>query len=86
VIESLQADKVPEKQINENFLRRASEMSKTVIARPLVILNTENTPEELSEKREVKAPSMMLMSCNLLEVLRLREEIVLRMHETNILT
>ena len=29
---------------------------------------------------------MMLMSCNLVEVLRLREEIVLRMHETNILT
>lgn len=39
VIDSLLAEKVPEKHINENFLKRASEMSKKVIARPLVLIN-----------------------------------------------
>ena len=38
------------------------------------------------DKKEVIIPSCMLMSCNLLETLRLREEIIMRMHETNILT
>ena len=31
--------------------------------------------------KDVRAPSVMHMSCNLLEVVRLREEIILRMHE-----
>jgi hypothetical protein len=34
----------------------------------------------------VKTPSMLIMSCNLLEVLRLREELIQRIHETDILT
>lgn len=76
---------MPEKYINETFLKKACELSKKVIARPLILLSTEETLFGTNEKKEVKAPSMMLMSCNLVEVLRLREEIVLRMHETNIL-
>lgn len=62
-------------------------MAKTIIARPLVKLsNPDENPFEKVEKKEVKIPSLMLMSCNLLETLRLREEIILRMHETNILS
>jgi hypothetical protein len=49
--------------------------------------------DELLEKKAdtpkpeiVKAPSMLVMSCNLVEVLRLREELILRLHETDILS
>jgi hypothetical protein len=34
----------------------------------------------------VKAPSMMIMSCNLIEIIRLREELVQKMHETDLLS
>ena len=31
----------------------------------------------------VKSPSLMVMSCNLIEILRLREELIQRIHETD---
>jgi len=39
-----------------------------------------NQPEKI-----VKVPSILLMCCNLYEVIRLREEIILRMHESRVL-
>jgi len=41
VIDSLKAAGVSEKNINENFNRKACEMAKNIVARPLVILKTE---------------------------------------------
>lgn len=38
------------------------------------------------ERTTVKSPSMMRMACNIMEVLRLREELIERIDETNILT
>lgn len=38
------------------------------------------------EGGDINPPSMMIMSCNMLEVLRLREEIIQRVHETDLLS
>lgn len=36
--------------------------------------------------KSVNAPSMLIMACNMIEVLRLREELIMRVHETDILS
>jgi hypothetical protein len=38
------------------------------------------------ERTSVKSPSMMRMACNIMEVLRLREELIERIDETSVLT
>jgi len=43
-----------------------------------------NNDDEADKK--VESPSLMSMSCNLVEVLRLREEIIQKIYETDLLT
>jgi len=45
----------------------------------------ESESEDDADRKTVKAPSMMRMCCNLLEVLRLREELIQRLHESAVL-
>ena len=52
-------------------------------------LNIEDLLEKKADQAKpevVKGPSMMIMACNLIEVVRLREELVQRIHETDILS
>lgn len=42
--------------------------------------------EKSDLKSAVKGPSMMVMGCNLVEVIRLREEIIQRVYETDVLS
>ncbi len=41
---------------------------------------------ESDDEPKVEAPSLLSMSCNLVEVLRLREELILSIHETDVLS
>ena len=41
--------------------------------------------EDREARTTVKSPAMMRMACNIMEVLRLREELIERVNETNIL-
>ena len=41
---------------------------------------------EGEEGPDINPPSLMIMSCNILEVLRLREEIIHRVHETDLIS
>lgn len=56
------------------------EMAKTSVARQMIVINEhfheQSDSDEEGERRTVKAPSMMRMCCNMLEVLRLREELI----------
>lgn len=38
------------------------------------------------KENQVKPPSKLIMSCNLIEVIRLREEIIQRIYETDVLS
>lgn len=38
------------------------------------------------EEKQMPSPSLMIMSCNLVEALRLREEIIQKIHETDVLS
>jgi len=51
-----------------------------------VSADVEREQESESENKVVEAPSMMKMVCNIIEVLRLREELIQRAHETSVLT
>lgn len=39
-----------------------------------------------SDEKQVKSPSLMMMSCNLIEALRLREEIIQKIYEADVLS
>jgi hypothetical protein len=39
-----------------------------------------------SDEKVVKSPSLMVMSCNLIEALRIREEIIQKIYETDVLS
>ena len=39
-----------------------------------------------SDEKVVKSPSLMIMSCNLIEALRIREEIIQKIYETDVLS
>lgn len=68
---------------------QAVKMGKVAVARPNVFsdatVEAEKVRPELRTHGRVEALPMMRMCCNILEVQRLREEIVLRMHECNLL-
>ena len=79
-------------QANELIVKRMIDMAKGSVAKiiaPTVERFDDGSDSENEEDREarttVKAPSMMRMCCNILEVLRLREELIERINETNIL-
>ena len=62
-------------------------MAKNSVARQLIIINEHfheqsDSDEEQEGNKVVKSPSMMRMCCNMLEVIRLREELIKRVHET----
>lgn len=42
--------------------------------------------EKDSDEKIVKSPSLMIMSCNLIEALRIREEIIQKIYETDVLS
>jgi hypothetical protein len=56
------------------------EMAKFSVARPAI-----DTIEHADSVSGVQAPSMMRLCCNMIEVLRLREELIQRLHETALL-
>ena len=64
-------------------------MAKNSVARQLIVIqenfHDQSDSDNETERTTVKSPSMMRMCCNMLEVLRLREELIQRMHETFIL-
>ena len=64
-------------------------MAKNSVARQLIVIqenfHDQSDSDNETERMTVKSPSMMRMCCNMLEVLRLREELIQRMHETFIL-
>lgn len=71
-------------------------MAKNSVARPnLSYVGTQHYDKDLSaqEANDIKrktelqlnVPSIMKMCCNIMEVIRLREEIIMRMHESSIL-
>jgi hypothetical protein len=41
--------------------------------------------EENDKSNKVRIPSMLIMACNISEVIRLREELIRSVHETSIL-
>jgi hypothetical protein len=65
-------------------------MAKNSVARPnLSYLDKEDDKafsfEDNQAQSKVKVPSIMQMFCNIVEVLRLREQIILRMNESMII-
>lgn len=65
-------------------------MAKGSVARPnLSYLDDKDEKthdhQESQAEQKVKVPSMLKMFCNILEVYRLREQIILRMNESTIL-
>ena len=79
-------------QANELIVRRMIDMAKGSVAKiiaPTVDRFEDGSDSEDEEDREarttVKAPPMMRMACNIMEVMRLREELIERINETNIL-
>lgn len=44
------------------------------------------TDDEQEKSNHLPTPSLLTMSCNLVEVLRLREELISRIHETDLLS
>ena len=79
---------------NEKIVRRMIELVKNSTARQLL-----NKYDKIHEQNEydddyeqvsiedttVRSPSMMRMACNMMEVVRLREELIQRVSECNIL-
>jgi len=79
---------------NERIVRRMIELAKNSAARQLLEksdkiqdkLNYDDDFEHIKENdKTVRSPSMMRIACNLLEVLRLREELIVRASECAIL-
>lgn len=77
---------------DEKLTERMIEMAKLSITRKRQDQKQEDTfampssPRETSEvDGRVQSPSMMVMACNILEVLRLREELVRAVHEADLL-
>ena len=58
--------------------------SKEKMTDPLMdmLFNSDND----SDEKIVKSPSLMIMSCNLIEALRIREEIIQKIYETDVLS
>ena len=80
---------ISDNQGNELIVARMIETAKNSIARQLILINEnfhdQSDSDDDCDRKTVKSPSMMRMCCNMLEVLRLREELIQRMHETSIL-
>ena len=79
-------------QANELIVKRMIDMAKGSVAKilpPTVERFEDGSDSETEEDREkrttVKSPPMMRMACNIMEVIRLREELIERINETNIL-
>lgn len=85
VVKDMTAEDIQTSSIK--IVARMIDMAKKSVSRPRVVLEDEfsDSDDEQDIKEKVKAPSMMRMCCNMLEVLRLREQLIARLHETAIL-
>lgn len=85
----------------EQILHRMISLAKVSVTGgsfdPLLVKDTkENNSDPLmdmlfnsdkdSDEKQVKSPSLMMMSCNLIEALRLREEIIQKIYEADVLS
>lgn len=88
VVDDIQKEKSQKQIDNSQIVARMIDLAKSSVARPLIGVNGSDFNDESDHEfdpREVKAPSMMRMCCNTMEVLRLREELIHRLHETYLL-
>lgn len=85
-MEEIARDGVSETRIAEFVTAKTLDIAKQVVARPSVSSFTDHQNKNTELEKIVKVPSLMIMCCNLYEVIRLREEIIMRMHECNILS
>ena len=98
VIDSFEGNKEHQEMLateraNELIVSRMIEMAKGSVAKEIKeeVERFEDGAEsedeaEREERTAVKSPSMMRMACNIMEVIRLREELIERIDETNVLT
>lgn len=87
-MEELARDGVPETRIADFVTQKTVEFAKNAMARPTATILTESYKEDTTDSNnlnDVKVPSLLIMCCNLYEVVRLREEIIMRMNECKIL-
>lgn len=80
---------------NDKIVRRMIDLAKSSAARQLLnksdkiqdSIDYDDDYEHISvDDKTVRSPSMMRMACNMMEVIRLREELIQRVSECNILT
>ena len=98
--ESLKFDKNKENKdsqenTNDEVVRRMIELARDSVARQLLDKwdkiedecdDDEDSERKTAEDKVVRSPSMMRMACNILEIIRIREELILRISECNVLT
>lgn len=81
--------------ISEHLISQTIKMAKDSVARPNLSFiggasisndqSKESNEQKLQAENHVNVPSMLKMFCNIVEVMRLREEIIMRMNECTIL-
>lgn len=86
--------KYKQENANDKIVRRMIELAKDSSARQLVdkrdtVDKSCEDDDDYSYKgvddKTVRSPSMLRMACNIMEVIRVREELILRISECNIL-